>query len=29
MAKEKKQKNRKGIQFQIQSKIGAAIVAVM
>ena len=29
MAKEKKSINKKGIQFQIQSKIGAAIIAVM
>ena len=29
MSKEKKSINKKGIQFQIQSKIGAAIVAVM
>ena len=29
MAKDKKTKNRKGIQFQIQSKIGASIVVVM
>ena len=29
MAKDKKVLNRKGIQFQIQSKIGASIVGVM